>query len=203
VQRRLPEVREPYIMQARRTLRRAFDAGDRDPRLLTTMGLCEIDAANEDGARRFLESAVAAGVVRPRAYHELARLRFAELRRGVPATASFSFTALAPIFDVLRRGLAQHPALPESFVLLAEAWARCELSPNPSEFAELETGARLFGRDPAVGLPLALALARHGRKAEAAAVLDAGAGYPADDATRAGIARLRGELPDQAPAAQP
>jgi hypothetical protein len=51
VQRRLPQVREPYIAQARRTLRRAFDTGDRDPRLLATLGLCEIDAGNPAGAR--------------------------------------------------------------------------------------------------------------------------------------------------------
>ena len=31
VQRRLPQAREPYIAQARRTLHRAYDAGDRDP----------------------------------------------------------------------------------------------------------------------------------------------------------------------------
>jgi hypothetical protein len=194
VQRRLPQAREPYIVQARRTLRRAFDAGDRDPRLLATMGLCEIDADNESGAREFLEPAIALGVVRPRAYYELARLRFAEIRRGVPETKLFSFTELAPVIDPLRRALTQAPPLAEVFVLLAEVWARCELTPNTAEFAELETGARLFARRPTVGLPVALALARHGRKAEAAAVLDAIAGHPTDENTRASITRLRAEL---------
>jgi len=194
VQRRLPRVREPYIAQARRTLRRAFDAGDRDPRLLATMGLCEIDAGNEAGARPFLEPAVAAGVVRPRAYYELARLRLAELRRGAPATKIYSFTDLAPVLDPLRRALTQAPPLPEVYGLLAEAWNCCELTPNPAEFAELEAGARLFARRPAVVYPIACALARHGRKAEAARVLEAGAGAIADDTTRAGMNRLRAEL---------
>ncbi len=194
VRRRLPLAREPYIAQARRTLRRAFDAGDRDPRLLATLGLCEIDADNEGGARQFLEPAVALGVGRPRAGHELARLRFADLRRGVPESKIFSFTELAPIFDPLRRALTQAPPLPEVFILLAEAWARCELAPNTADLAELETGARLFARRPAVGLPLALALARHGKKAEAAAVLDTSGGYPTDEATQAEITRLRAEL---------
>ncbi|MBI4622387.1 MAG: hypothetical protein HY736_04080 [Verrucomicrobia bacterium] len=211
VQRRLPQVREPYIAQARRTLRRAFDAGDRDPRLLATMGLCEIDAGNEGGAREFLEPAIAAGVVRPRAYHEVARLRFADLRRGVPETKLFSFTELAPIFYPLRRALTQAPPLAEVFVLLAEAWARCEMAPAAAEFAELETGARLFARRPTVGFPIALALARHEKKAEAVAVLDASAGYATDENTRAGVTRLRAELAaalaqppaDQVPAALP
>lgn len=194
VQRRLPQVREPYIAQARRTLRRAFDAGDRDPRLLATMGLCEIDAGNEGAARPFLEPAVAAGVVRPRAYYELARLRFGDLQRGVSETKLFSFTELAPIIEPLRRALTQAPPLAEVSALLGEAWSRCELSPNTDEFAELERGAQLFPRRPSVALPIALALARHGKNAEAAAVLDASAGYPADDHTNARMARLRAQL---------
>ncbi|MGH7946221.1 MAG: tetratricopeptide repeat protein, partial [Opitutaceae bacterium] len=211
VQRRLPQVREPYIAQARRTLRRAFDAGDRDPRLLATMGLCEIDAGHEGGAREFLEPAIALGVVRPRAYHELARLRFAELQRGAPEAKLFSFTELAPIIEPLRRALTQAPPLAEVFVLLAEAWARCELSPNTAEFAELERGARLFAQRPTVGYPIALALARHGKNAEAAAVLDASAGHATDEKTRASVTRLRAELAaaltrppeDKVPAAHP
>jgi hypothetical protein len=194
VQRRLPQVREPYIVQARRTLRRAYEAGDRDPRLLATMGLCEIDAGNESAAREFLEPAVMAGVVRPRAYHELARLRFAELRRGRADATSFSYTELAPIIEPLRRGVKQSPPLPESFALLAEAWGNCEYAPNTAEFAELETGARLFVQRPGVVLPIARALARHGRKIEAATALDATVGYAMDPPTRTAIARLRAEL---------
>lgn len=199
VQRRLPKVREPYIAQARRTLRRAYDGGDRDPRLLATMGLCEVDAGNEAGAREFLEPAVASGVVRPRAYYELARLRFEELRRQAPPAKIFSYSDLAPVIGALQRAVTQAPALPEVFTLLAEAWARCETSPNDAEFADLERGARLFSRRTDVGLPTALALARHGKKAEAAAVLDACAGYPADDTTRAEMTRLRAELASAVP----
>lgn len=194
VQRWLPQVREPYIAQARRTLRRAFDAGDRDPRLLATLGLCEIDAGNEAGAREFLEPAVALGAIRPRAHYELARLRFTELQRGTPETKSFSFTELAPIFEPLRRAMTQTPPLPEIFTLLANAWARCETAPNPEEFAELEMGARLFPRRATVAYPIALALARHGKQPEAAAVLAALDGSVADEDTRAAVARLRAEL---------
>ena len=195
VQRRLPQVREPYLAQARRTLHRAFDAGDRDPRLLATMGLCEIDAGNPAGAREFLEPAVAGGVVRPRAYYELARLRFATLRRDAPETKLFSFAELAPIFQPLQRAIAQAPPLSEVFILLAEAWSRCELSPHAAEFAELEMGAHLFARQPTVAYPIAHALARHEKKPAAAAVLDACANEPMDENTAAMIKRLRSELP--------
>ncbi len=194
VQRRLPEVREPYIAQARRTLRRAYDAGDRDPRLLATLGLCEIDSGESDSALPFLEQATALGVVRPRAYYELAWLRFAALREGMPETKVFSYSELAPIIQPLQQALTQAPPMAEVFELLAEAWAHCELSPNPAEFAELERGARLFPSRPTVGYPVALALARHGKPAEAAAVLDVSAAYAMDEDTRASVNRLRADL---------
>lgn len=194
VQRRLPEVREPYLAQARRTLRRAYDAGDRDPRLLATLGLCEIDAGEAESARRYLEPAVARGVRRPRAYVELARLRFAELQRGVPETKRFSFTELAPVITPLRQSLQQAPPLAEAAQLLGEAWARGEVSPNAEESRELEMNARRFTPQPKVTYALALALARHGKTAAAATVIDASAPYPVDDDTRDAITRLRGEL---------
>ena len=195
VQRRLPQVLEPYIAQARRTLRRAYSAGDRDPRLLATMGLCEIDAGNPAGAREFLEPAVAGGVVRPRAYYELARLRFAELRRDAPDTKKFSATELAPIFQPLQRTLTQAPLLPEVFTLLGDAWARSTTAPSAPELVGLEKGARLFARHATVAYSIAHALAQHGRKTEAAAVLDACVGDVTDENTRTEIARLRAELP--------
>ena len=194
VQRRLPAAREPYLVQARRTLHRAYDAGDRDPRLLATMGLCEIDAGNDSEARPFLEAAVAAGVVRPRAYYELARVRLAGLHHSAPGAKTFSFTQLAPVIDPLRRSLSQSPPLAEVYTLLGEAWASCELAPNGEELAELEKGARLFARRATVACPIAQALAKHGKKAEAAAVLAGCSAYALDDDARTHLTRLRAEL---------
>ncbi len=194
VQRRLPQAREPYIAQARRTLRRAYNAGDRDPRLLAIMGLCEIEAGNLAGAREFLDPAIEAGVVRPSAYYEVARLRFAELSRQAPEPQRLPLTELEPVIRPLQRALTQAPPLAETFTLLAEAWARCDRDPGPAELAELETGARFFGRRPAVAYRIAIVLARCGKKNEAAALLDACAGYATDEKTAAEIARLRAEL---------
>ena len=78
-------------------------------------------------------------------------------------------------------------------MLLAEAWQCCELAPNTAEFAELQAGARLFARRPAVAVPIATALIRHGKRAEAMAVLDATESYATDGPARADIARLRAD----------
>lgn len=194
VQRRLPAAREPYLAQARRTLRRAYDSGDRDPRLLATLGLCEVDAGNDDAARAFLDPATAAGVIRPRAYSEVARLRFAPLRERIASGQSLSFTELAPVITPLRQSLRQSPPLAETYALLAEAWAACDLSPTAEEFAELEAGARLFARYPEHALPLARAFARHDKPAAALHTLDLCAREVADTTTAAAIARLRATL---------
>jgi hypothetical protein len=192
VQRRLPRTLPcPGPSHPAPRLRR------RRPRspLLATMGLCEVDAGNDAGAREFLEPAVARGVVRPRAYFELARLRFAALRRAFPDTQRFNYADLSPVFQPLQRALTQSPPLPEVSGLLAEAWAQCEATPSTAEFAELARGTHYFARRPEVAHPTALALARHGRKAEATAVLETCAAYGADDATRAEIAQWRAALP--------
>jgi hypothetical protein len=193
VQRDLPQVRELYAEQARRTLRKAFEAGDRDPRLRATMGLCEIDAGNEAGAREFLEPAIDAGVVRPRAYFEVARLRFAELRRAHP-TRQFTYAELAPVFAPLRQAATQAPPLPEVYTLFAEAWVRSGALPAREDWALLETGARYFPRRPAVAFPLALAFASRGLKSRAEAILAAAEDYIADDTTRTRFAELRAIL---------
>ena len=195
VQRRYPQAREPYIAQARRTLQRAYKTGDRDPRLLATMGLTEIDAGNPAGAREFLEPAVAASVLRPNAYIELARLRFADLRRGAPETKLFTATELAPVIKPLQQSLKQAPPLADAYMFLAQAWARCEAAPNATERGELETGAKNFPWRPTVAYPVAQVLARHGKKTEAAAVLDACVGYPAEQDIVEGMKRLRAEMP--------
>jgi len=194
VHRRLPEAREPYLAQARRTLHRAYDAGDRDPRLLATMGLVEVDVANDAAARPFLEGAVAGRVVRPRAYYELARIRWAELQQGVPENKAFSFAEIAPVFVLLRRALAQTPPLPEVYSLIAEAWSRCDTAPEAADWPEMEQGVRYFARQAGVAMPTARAYARHGRKAEATAVLDTCTLHTADKDTRTDILRLRAEL---------
>ncbi len=199
VQRRLPRVREPYILQARRTLHRAYDAGDRDPRLLVTMGLCEIDSGDDAAGLPFLEAATALGVVRPRAYHELARLRYLALRRDQPDSKRYTFAELAPVIFPLRQALKQSPPLPEIYILLAEVWAHCDAAPTAEEMTELQTGARLFARRPSVALPLAKTFSLHGQKAEAAALLESCAGYLTDDPTQSGITQLRTELATESP----
>ncbi len=194
-----PEVQEHYVAQARRTLHRAYDTGDRDPRLLARLGLCELTAGDAAAARSFLESATAARVGRARAYYELARLHLADLRRDQPATKLFSPAELSPSLDLLRVGARQKPLLPEMFLLLGDALVRSSVAPTAEDFVLLDVGAAAFARRPDVSFQLALALARHGKRDSAAALLAASSDYVNDDNLRARFAQLRQTLASSEP----
>jgi hypothetical protein len=190
VRQRHPEHAGRYVEQARRTVQRAYEGGDRDPRLLATLGLGEIDAGNDAAAREFLEQAAVGRVVRPRAYLELARLRWSELTRGQPPSREFDADQLAPVLEPLRLGYAQNPPLAEAVGLWADVRLRASVAPPDEEVKALLRGARLFITDARLCFRVARALGRHGRSAEAVALLGEGFLHVRDDATRAQFAQM-------------
>ncbi len=200
VRRRHPDHAVRYLEQARRTLRRAYDAGERDPRLLASLGLCEIDAGEGAVARGLLEGAATAGVVRPRAAYELARLRWGDLVRGQPDTRQFTADEIAPVIEPLRTGLDQAPAIAELIELWADAWARTSVPPKAEDVQRLIHGAQHFIAVPSVCLRASRALGRHGKTKDAIDLLGAGFLHVRDDATRAQFAQMFAAL--KAPASK-
>ncbi len=195
VRRRYPAVAAKYIEQARRTLLRAYDRNDRDPRLLAILGLCEVDAGNDAGARDYLEAAARLNVVRPRAWYELARLRLAEHRalagRGGKLNASQAAEVLAPLFTAR----AQSPALPEVYELIAEVWAECAIAPTRAHLAVLDEGVALFPRRALLLQRTAALFLEHGYAEEASAFIALGQRLATDDAERERFAELQSRLP--------
>ncbi len=200
VQRSHPEFVGSYTVQARRTLRRPYERGEHDPRLLAELGLCEIDAGDPAAGLPLLETAITANVGRPRAYYEVARLRFTELMRGQVAGRIFSAAELAPVVEPLRRAADAAPPLPEAFGLLADAWVRSRDAMPAEDIQTITSGAKYFAMNPAVSYRLALALACGGRRVEAAELLATGAEYVADEAARTRYAQLQAVLSGAVPA---
>jgi len=188
-----PEFAVRYADQARRTLRRAIDEGEKDPRIPAVLGLCEVDADNDAAALPWLEAAMDARVVRPRVYFEIARLRFAELTRDQPAR-ELSAAQLTPVVVPLRLASVQAPPLPEAFALLADAWLRCKEAPPDGDFALLAKGANLFSWRPALNYRIALLQVRHGHRTEAAASVANGLAIANDEPTRTRFAQLQSLL---------
>jgi hypothetical protein len=190
-----PELVPKYLEQARRTLKRGYDRGERDPRLLAVLGLCEVEAGDDVAAREYLEAAVRIGPVRPRANYELARLRLAEFKAS-PGGASGGLN-VAQTADVLRplfAARADQPPLPEVYELIAEAWAHSEAKPTRAHLAVLHEGVRLFPRWIALVLRGAELHLNHGYYSDAAALVDVAVLVADDDLARGRIAALQQQL---------
>ena len=190
-----PDLAPKYLAQARRTLRRAYDRDDRDPRLLAVMGLCEVDAGNPAAARELLEAAARLGPIRPRANYELARLRFAEFR-AQPAGGDdrLSVTQASDVLAPLFAARAQQPPLPEVYTLIGEVWLHVAAKPTRGHLAVLDESVRLFPRRTDLALRTGELYLREGFRAEADNFLAIAAHTTSDDPTRERIARLQAQL---------
>jgi hypothetical protein len=191
---RHPRFREAFAQEARRTLRKAYDLGDRDPQLLAALGLCEIDAGNPDGAPFFLKLALEAKVIRPRAYFEVARMRFVDLLRNQPTTYHLSAAETESIVAPLRVGLRQKPLMAEAVALFASAWIRSAQAPTEVDFALLKQAAETFPARPSTLFRIAGVYAKSGRYVMADAVLTQALTFPADEQLRAPMVELKSAL---------
>jgi hypothetical protein len=196
VKTQFPALAPKYLEQARRTLRRAYDRDSRDPRLLAVMGLCEVDAGNDVAAREFLEAAATpAGTLRPRAWFELARLRFAATAppttgAAIRLTPDQANAVLTPLLATR----ALEPPLPEVYELIAEVWGVCAQAPTRTDLAVLEAGVRLFPHRAELVYRTAELNVRHGFTDTARWLITLGLTLAPDAAARARLEALQAQL---------
>ncbi|HUR59854.1 MAG TPA: hypothetical protein VM029_19190, partial [Opitutaceae bacterium] len=186
VKAQFPTLAPKYLEQARRTLMRAYERGSRDARLLAVMGLCEVEAGNDAAARDYLEAAAArAPSLRPRAWYELARLRFAAMT--VPRAASgprLTPGQASEVLTPLQAANKQQPPQAEVYALIAEVWAACAHPPTRAELAVLEEGVRIFPRHTELVHRTAELNVRHGFTDTARWLITLGLKLAPDDAAR-------------------
>lgn len=196
VKSRYPQLTQKYVEQARRTFARAYDKGLRDPRLLAVMGLCEVDAGNDDGARKYLESALrGGGTLRPRASYELARLRYAEAKKkpGAP-NDRLSAEQATDVLQPLANSRKALPPLLETYALTADVWSRSVPAFTRQNLTFLEEGVAYFPRNVPLIYQAAWLNARQGFTAEADALITRGLNAGADAAFRTRLEQLRSKL---------
>ena len=191
VRKQFPAVVDKYIEQARKTLHRAYDRNDRDPRLLTELGLTEIEAGDAATAREFLEAAVQADTPRPSAYYQLALLRFNALPPGaLKLTVAQSEEVLAPLLA----GRRFDPPLLESYLLMSDVLRLRAEPPTPAQLTFLNQGTLLFAHLPSlVGRAVSFNFAA-GQTATALELIDAGQRAAREPALHERYQRLREEL---------
>jgi hypothetical protein len=176
--------------EAHEALIAPYIRGERDPRLLAALGLDESLAGHRERALKFLEAATAAGVERPGAYAELARLRLDAAARTAKLDDAQRRTILAPLL-VARR---QPPPMTAVYALMAETWSRSATRPSPDEFKILLEGVSTFPRDASLLLQVALVAAGHGYTNEALQLAERGQKIATSAAARADFASLAAAL---------
>lgn len=170
--------------------------GERDPALLAALGIGEAAGGDPDKAKRLLEAAAAAHVVRPRAYLELARLRLADgLARPQGRAGTLSVRQTANVLDPLFTAHGQPPPLPEVYEMISAAWSRCEATPSAANLAVLDEGVRRYPRHAALVYGDAALKAKAGQVAEAAALIRLGLRVTTEEGLRARFETLLASLP--------
>ncbi|MEZ5414698.1 MAG: hypothetical protein R3F03_10335 [Opitutaceae bacterium] len=196
-----PALVDDYVGQARRILRRAHDLGETDARLLASIGLCEVDARNDAAAHPFLSAATQGGVVRARAWYELARIEFEQWLAAHPGQKP-SREALAAVLAQLGTARTQLPPMPEVYELYARIWTVAELPLGQNMLTLLNNGLRLFPNRVRLLHQVAVLMARHGRVEEARGLTERALILVRSPELRRQLEALQKSLPPAA-AAQP
>lgn len=193
-----PALLDSYVAQARRILRRAYDLGEQDPRLLASLGLCEVDARDDAAALPFLRAAVLGKVNRPQAYSELARIEWERLIAAHPDRKP-TREELTGVLTILGSAREQSPPLPEVYELYARIWIQAELPLSKNIVTLLNSSLGLFPNRVRLIQNIAVLMGMHGRNEEAAALINRGLALTRDPAQRAKLEQLRQSLSDEKP----
>lgn len=147
VRANLPIALPLYAAQAKGTLQGSYDKGERDPQLVASLALLDLDSAAPQSARALLEENPAAVAARPLAALALAQLRLQDAVAAqadgkaplAPAAAEAVLSAVAGTFRMA-------PPLEASYLLEADVIGRAGRAPATAERSRLNEGSRLFPR---------------------------------------------------------
>jgi hypothetical protein len=163
------EYRRECVSQADRLFSRARERRSSDPLFLAAYGLYEEEAGNDTLAAEALEAAAAAGIVRPRAYVELARLTLEGSLSGVPrGIGDLSPAQFERILGLLATARAQMPSLESTYYLIARVYEHAPDWPRRPELGALDEALRLFPQDARLAYRIATVFRRLGYPSAAA-----------------------------------
>jgi hypothetical protein len=124
--------------------RMAYVRGARDAALLAGLADTQSDPAL---ARRFNDEAVRNGVTRPSIYVTQARTRLAEFKADPGLDGKLTPTQMTAVLTPLFKARSLPSPLPETYELIAEAWAASSVPPKPDHLGVLDEGVRRFPGD--------------------------------------------------------
>jgi hypothetical protein len=178
--------RQESMDRAAKLFERTYANGCRTPLFLASYGLYKAQIGDQIAARKALESATGTGVVRPRAYVELARLR---LELGLPYAeqgfGDLSQKDYSAILQLLTVAQTQMPSLHSSYQLLVRLLEHAPRAPTREELDVLGKAVRLFPQNAAFACRVATLYQHCGFQDEAAAIIKRARQFAESDDGRA------------------
>ncbi len=174
------------LEQSERLFERIQARGEGDPMFLAAFGLYALQAGDTVRAREALATATGAGIVRPRAYLELARLRLDDALPSVEqGIGDLGEQDYAEVMRLLTLARLQLPSLIGCYQTLAKAMEHAPRTPSPLDMAVLDGGLRLFPRNASLAYTVATLYKRFGEPEKAQAVIDRAMAFAETDDARA------------------
>jgi hypothetical protein len=150
------EYQRDCLDQADRLFQKIYRRHTSDPLFLAAFGLYELQVGDDTRALSALESATDAGVLRPRAYVELARLR---LENALPSNQAgigdLEESGFERILALLTTARVQMPSLLAIYDLQARVLEHAPATPTPEQIRPLEEGLELFPQNAALAYKVA------------------------------------------------
>ena len=182
--------------QADRLFERIHLRRNSDPQFLAAYGLYEVQVGDDVKAREALESATGAGVVRPRAYVELARLRLDEalpsVQQGVGDLDRAEFTAIVGLLTTAR---VQMPSLLATYDVLARVLEHAPSRPTRADLRPLEEALEHFPQNAPLAYKVANLFREDGYRDEAAAIVTRVTQFSDSEESRALLADFLAKKP--------
>ncbi len=180
--------------QAERLFERVRLRRSSDPLFLAAYGLYEIQAGDSVKAREALENAAAAGVVRPRAYVELANLRLDEALPSVQhGVGDLDAAEYASIVGLLTTARVQMPSLLATYDVLARALEHAPERPTLEELRPLDEALGLFPRNAPLAYKVANLCREEGYAEKADGIMARAAAFSDSDSDRALLSEFAGK----------
>jgi hypothetical protein len=169
----VPGYRKECLDHAAKMFTRTYANGDRSPLFLAAYGLYKAQIGESRAARQALDAATASGVVRPRAYVELARLRLETAlpypEKGIGDLREADYSAIRQLLTAAR---TQMPSLLRTYQLMARLLEHAPKTPTREDLAVLGEAVRLFPRNAAFACKVAAIYQRCGYPDDAKAIIE-------------------------------
>ena len=171
--------------------RASYIRGAREPALLAGLADVQPDSAL---ARRFNDEAVRTGVKQPSAYVTQARARLTEFKADPGPDGKLTPTQMSAVLTPLFKARNFPPPLPDTYELIAEAWAASSVPAKPEHLGVLDEGVRQFPRNSELLYRTAQLHQQAGATPTALAITQLGLRFATDPAAKARLEEFQSTL---------